>query len=70
MITLYRNGTIAAPQFTDSNTETTGSSDIINITLGATRTYEFINQIGPVNVITREAVGGSVFTMTEVSQSQ
>ena len=70
MITLYRNGTIAAPQFTDSNTETTSSSDIINITLGATRTYEFINQIGPVNVITHEAVGGSMFTMTEASQSQ
>ena len=68
MITLYRNGTIAVPQFTD-NIETTGSSDIINKTLGATRTYEFINQIGPVNVITHEAVGGSVFTMTEASQS-
>ena len=70
MIILYRNETIAAPQFTDSNTETTGSLDIINITLGATRTYEFINQIGPVNVITHEAVGGRVLIMTEASQSQ
>ena len=69
MLTLYRDGTIASPQSCDITT-VDNSSETINVTMGATRTYEFINQIGPVNIFLHEAVGGSVFSMTEASQCQ
>ena len=69
MPTLYRDGTIALPQFYGIEA-VDSSSDNTNVTSGATRTYEFVSQIGPVDIITHEPVSGSVFTMTGVSQSQ
>ena len=51
MPTLHCDGTIAAPQFSGIEA-VDSSSDITNVTSGATHTYEFVSQICPVDIVT------------------
>jgi len=70
LITLYPNGKSYIPPHSDNERCIIKGTDIITLSLGASRTILFNNLIGPLQPQSHILDHGTIFTMTQSSQAQ
>ena len=68
MIEKYQNGYSTFPHHTDPDEFIDSTSNIYNVSIGATRRLEFLNQSGPINPVVFELSDGDVYSIPASSQ--
>ena len=68
LVTLYENGSVGIPKHSDNEEQIVPDSKIITLSIGATRTLKFLNNIGKIRETDIAVENGTVFSMDAASQ--
>ena len=70
LVTLYESGSVGIPKHSDNEEQIEKDSKIITLSVGATRTLKFVNNIGRIRETDVNVENGTVFSMDASSQSK
>ena len=68
LVTLYPDGTVSIPAHSDNEEHIAPGSNIVTVSIGATRKLRFLNSVGRIKERDVEVANGSVYTMSAESQ--
>ena len=70
LVTLYENGSVCIPRHSDNEQEILADSKIYTVSIGATRTLQFVNNTGKIRETNITLENASVYSMDAASQSR